>query len=554
MAKELEAQLYLHSGKEYKKKYLTLIFNLKRNEQLRNKLLRNEISPEQFCKLNYQDLANEQLAQYRREFQEKQSEILVIPESSLQTKIEIELSPLANKGFSAVSSNFTSGTSFDPITSSSSSLPPVPETRNINEEGNETSQSQLITRKKSFESDITSPPSTDKDSSNVTKIPSSSRAKISNVSSKTEEELEEFKSTVGDDEPFSIPSFTEFSADKSVQTSNESESITPPGSPSLPTESILNPINPDYLESGQTKYIWKGHIRTSDHKVPVKAFYISGDHLQDHFPESFMQVGRMDLNSLNTYLDQLSFSSSRKISLIYFLPLKQENIVDYNAAFESFKSKDKAIVIKDSAFRESFLVPISRDASLPSWSSSFSVDRSEIGDVFIGVFITDKQKSSHHKRESKTKSQKKKQSSPLPSSSNVSSENNNNNISKINNNNDSVSNLSENPSPHLSTIPTIPPVSNPYPPFINPVPSRIPGPPSSNFFPHSVPPPNYPYTLRPSNPSPIYPPGINRIPPGSYSPHINPNAPNPNSLQYPNPNISNLSNIISILNQITKQH
>ena len=143
-------------------------------------------------------------------------------------------------------------------------------------------------------------------------------------------------------------------------------------------------------ESENNAVVWEGHIKTTTtHKFKVNAIKISGEGklATKTIPETLLQVGRMDINQLNKYLPELQYSTSRKLEVVLFEPAtpqtEEENA--YTSAFDNLMTSNRAAVLKIPQFKEAYIVPISRTSIIPEWLDGY---RSNGQDRLFGALVS----------------------------------------------------------------------------------------------------------------------------------------------------------------------
>ncbi|XP_047322520.1 uncharacterized protein LOC124926357 [Impatiens glandulifera] len=93
LASKIEAELFKFFGgvnKKYKEKGRSLLFNLKdpSNPELREKVISGEISPERLCSMSAEDLASEELSQWRIAKAEELAQMVVLPDSNVRRLVK----------------------------------------------------------------------------------------------------------------------------------------------------------------------------------------------------------------------------------------------------------------------------------------------------------------------------------------------------------------------------------------------------------------------------------------------------------------------------------
>ncbi|KAJ4954859.1 hypothetical protein NE237_011642 [Protea cynaroides] len=91
LAFKIEAELFKLFGgvnKKYKERGRSLLFNLKdrSNPELRERVLAGEISPERLCSMTPEELASEELSQWRLAKAEELAHMVVLPDSEVDIR------------------------------------------------------------------------------------------------------------------------------------------------------------------------------------------------------------------------------------------------------------------------------------------------------------------------------------------------------------------------------------------------------------------------------------------------------------------------------------
>jgi hypothetical protein len=370
LAHEIEKEMFLlfnNTGKEYKNRFRTLLFNLKdpRNPELRNSVVAGTLSPQELCKKDVKELANKELAEYRRARDEKSLDNLVIkddhPPATLLIKNTVR--KLEEQTLKPTSSELDAiGMLIDKERVHLSAGTNKSRESNPSSTATERSTNSNSNSKPAGEARITSPP--------PAMIPAPLPPALL-------EPIDE------------IPSFTEFE-----QTTD-------------------NDVNgtPDTNSNNESKaYIWNGLIKASSCKLSIRAQHVNGYiHIDKHIPSTLTQVGRMDLQALYKYLSQISFSSSRSLTLITLEPESTQEISDYINTAEALQSSSRAAVLKPAAGAEStfikeiFMVPFFTSKqqdkeAMPEWAQGLEkhLDRlntdstSSLQQILIAAFVTNK--------------------------------------------------------------------------------------------------------------------------------------------------------------------
>ena len=108
IAADIERELYkLFDLNTYKAKIRTLLFNFKdpKNTELRKSILTKELPADVLAKMNSTDLANKELAQYRRKRDEKHTAELVIKDEPKPAVMLLRGDRWASEGFDALTSS-----------------------------------------------------------------------------------------------------------------------------------------------------------------------------------------------------------------------------------------------------------------------------------------------------------------------------------------------------------------------------------------------------------------------------------------------------------------
>lgn len=331
---EIEKELYsmfTSAGKEYKLKYRSLMFNIKdpKNMQLRKKVISGELTPAVLCRMTPQELANEELAQYRKSRDEKLDNSIIKREEDeiIETTSLMSLSSKALK----------------------SQQEPVEE--------------PLVSLSKQSGSDI--------------------HPKVKEIQSDDTPEQEHKNYDINLlNETIDIPSFKEFEMQSQEMLRQDSSSFKPKKDTKSPSSWGLYTTQPN----------WRGFLKTAAvRSFRAVAFHINGKHVEKDLPETLNQVGRMDLTALSKYLGQIPFSSSRKLSVFALEPNTDEELADYIKVFEDLNGRSRGAVLKgtegNTRLKEAFLVPISGEGTIPSWAKGLSL---EGNDKLLCAFITTK--------------------------------------------------------------------------------------------------------------------------------------------------------------------
>ncbi|PRP83552.1 hypothetical protein PROFUN_09101 [Planoprotostelium fungivorum] len=219
------------------------------------------------------------------------------------------------------------------------------------------------------------------------------------VVKRSEEEKREGEEK-GEGETFDIPSFGEFHKEKKRKTEDD--------------------VIPEVIEEKMNT--WSGQLKTSSTKFHVRGTPSSTTppSVVDHMTGVIVQVGRMDIDKMNQYLNQIKFSTSRHLCLLLLEPEGESDKKEYEESIQSFLTNRKALVVNAGQFKESFVVPIEATLTTPPWADT--IDLKESVNCFVAAIIIDapkaekKEKDREHK---KTKSPRDKMSSPPQSQANV---------------------------------------------------------------------------------------------------------------------------------------
>ncbi|KAJ3691936.1 hypothetical protein LUZ60_012286 [Juncus effusus] len=95
LAFKIESELFrLYNGvnKKYKEKGRSLLFNLKdpSNPKLRERVLNSEISPEKLCAMSAEELASDELSEWRQAKAEEMDKMIVLPDESIENRKRVK--------------------------------------------------------------------------------------------------------------------------------------------------------------------------------------------------------------------------------------------------------------------------------------------------------------------------------------------------------------------------------------------------------------------------------------------------------------------------------
>jgi len=473
IALAIEEELFrLYGGitKEYKSKFRTLIFNLKdqKNHQLRANVLDGTIVPSVLCRMDARELANQELAEYRRARDEKYLEHIIIrndDDRNLALKRNLKETLPTSSEVSLKSSESVTESPSQSLVSSHS------ETISNNETAIGTMVNKALVNEPKADTEILLDKPIDIPSFNEfakqtkKKVRHFSKVRSKNLSEKrnslSTEIEEEGKEEIGTNS--SSLSFSSSSSLQQTQTSSSMEGVlsspsepgysqrdsTPvvidsnsSGEPMSDKQAIssvdpsLKEVLPSSIPSSTTTTIWSGLLKTVNGKLCVKAVHVSGPRIDQFLSDSntLSQVGRMELGALTDYLSQILFSSSRELSVVCFEPDGADQTFEYIATYEQFRNANRGLVLKCRNFKEAFVVPVGANAVVPSWAKAFVPAGS---DKLLGAFIT----SAKQHRSDKTAKRAANHSDANRTSHHHN--NNNNNIfnSSNNNNNNNGNNI-----------------------------------------------------------------------------------------------------------------
>ena len=100
------------------------------------------------------------------------------------------------------------------------------------------------------------------------------------------------------------------------------------------------------------------------------------------------------MGQLFNYLPQLEFSTSRKLDIVVFEAISEDEEEDYASAFESLKASNRAAVVKTNHFKESFIFPLPANSAVPEWAEGYTADK----DRLLGAFISARSSSDRKKQ------------------------------------------------------------------------------------------------------------------------------------------------------------
>ncbi|KAF8393316.1 hypothetical protein HHK36_021557 [Tetracentron sinense] len=354
LAVKIEAELFkLYGGvnKKYKEKGRSLLFNLKdrNNPELRERVMSGEISPERLCSMTAEELASEELSQWRIAKAEEFAQMVVLPDSEVDIR---RLVKKTHKGEFQVEIEQDDGVSVEVAVGASSLAqirPKMSETdAQVPSKPNETKNEVDAVRERSNLGEKNS-------SSNLTTLPHDGTDLMHGlmVDELKDEEflppivsLDEFMQSLDSEPPFenlrvdaghTITISDENCSDVSKLDSSDLGSLDPVDTaPDKPdkmdekrTKTVGNKKSSDTcIESelchpngaSKIEHVWEGLLQLNiSSMVTVIGVFKSGEKTSTkEWPSSLEIKGRVRLDAFEKFLQELPMSRNRAIMVVQF--------------------------------------------------------------------------------------------------------------------------------------------------------------------------------------------------------------------------------------------